>query len=88
MLFWSLLTACSFWNGRQASRQLQALTSALPRSDNCSGCWSSPLTAQRADDSYEEGKFLGRGVCAVSLNQDVSDLQLVKRVAQKQMRKV
>jgi len=38
------------------TRRLQALTAALPRSHNYSGCWSSPLTAQRADDSYEEGK--------------------------------
>jgi len=40
----------------------------LPGWHNFHGCWSSPLTARWADDSYEEGKVLGRGMHAVSLN--------------------
>jgi hypothetical protein len=65
-----------------STRWLQTLTSALPHSHNCSGCWSSPLTAQRADDSYEEGIFLVGVFVPFPSIQEVSNLQLRKPFAQ------
>jgi len=36
---------------------VESLEIRLIAADNVFGCWSSPLTAHWADDSYEEGKF-------------------------------
>jgi hypothetical protein len=41
------------------------LTLVPARAHNLLGCWSSPLTAHWADNSYEEEEFLGRSWCAL-----------------------
>jgi len=40
-----------------------SLTWLARGTDNLCGCWSSPLTALWADDSYEKQEFLGRSTC-------------------------
>jgi hypothetical protein len=44
----------------------------LPGWHNFTGCWSSPLTAQRANDSYEEGFLVGVSCQSASI-QETSD---------------
>ena len=46
-------------------RRASSIDFAFSGWHNFVGCWSSPLTAQRADDSYEEGESFLVGVCVL-----------------------